>query len=264
MTVPEFRSTVWNYYREHGRSFPWRETVDPYAIVVSELMLQQTQADRVVGKFVTFLSELPTWEALASVETKRLLELWQGLGYNRRALNLKRMAEVVVADQFPRDKKMLEGLPGIGPYTAGAVMAFAYNLPVTIIETNIRRAFIHHFFEDIADVPDTELFPLIEEALDRENPREWYWALMDYGSWLAKEFPNANRRSKHYTKQSKFEGSLRQLRGEILRLVTESPQTFEIIVTKTGQSPERVEKALSSLVHDGFMTRSNEEIKIAS
>jgi A/G-specific adenine glycosylase len=268
MTVSEFQHTVTDHYRNHGRSFPWRETRNPYAITVSELMLQQTQADRVVPKYQVFLAMLPTWEALAETDTVTLLSLWQGLGYNRRALNLKRLAEKVTKEfqgELPKDDKILRSLPGIGPYTAGAIRAFAYNEPVVIIETNIRRAFLHHFFNDRKGISDGELMPLIEQAVNTENPREWYYALMDYGSWLAKQYPNANRRSKHYTKQSKFTGSLRQLRGEIVRFVTAHPTTTvtEILQT-TGQDPGRVEEALAGLERDGFITRTAQGVQIAS
>lgn len=215
--VSQFRQTVWEYYRAHVRSFPWRETCDPYCIAVSELMLQQTQVERVVPKYEKFIQMLPDWQALAAVDTVTLLSLWQGLGYNRRALNLKKMAHVVVSEhggELPQDEKLLQALPGIGPYTASAICAFAYNLPVVMIETNIRRAFLYHFFSEEDAVHDNMLTPLIAEALDMEHPREWYYALMDYGSWLGRTQPNANKRSRHYTKQSQFQGSLRQLRGE--------------------------------------------------
>ncbi|HSI21310.1 MAG TPA: A/G-specific adenine glycosylase [Verrucomicrobiae bacterium] len=266
-TVQDFRLTVLNHYRENGRSFPWRETADPYAVAISELMLQQTQTDRVVPKYEAFLSALPTWQALASVDTKTLLQLWQGLGYNRRALNAKRMAEQVVekhGGQMPVGEDELRALPGIGPYTAGAVRAFAFNQPVVMIETNIRRAFLHHFFADKEGVPDADLFPLIQEAVDMDNPREWYYALMDYGSWLAKKYPNANRRSKHYTKQSTFTGSLRQLRGQVVRFVTKHPRTTVVeLLEETGQAPERLNEALAGLAKDGFVVCEGNEIALA-
>lgn len=259
MTIAEFRQTVSQYYREHGRSFLWRETTNPYAITVSELMLQQTQTERVMPKYEEFLRTLPDWQALAKVDTKTLLELWQGLGYNRRALNLKRMAQEVVQNYdgiLSSDMQELQKLPGIGAYTAGAICAFAYNQPVVMIETNIRRAFIHHFFADREGVSDKELLPLIAEALDAEHPREWYWALMDYGAMLAKQYPNANTRSKHYTKQSQFKGSLRQLRGEILRVMTKEPRVSVLgLLEQTGQSEERIGAALLGLEKDGFIAR---------
>ncbi len=264
MTVPEFQRTVYEYYREHGRSFPWRETIDPYAITVSELMLQQTQTERVVPKYLAFLAKLPTWEAVATVDTATLLRLWQGLGYNRRALNLKRMAEAVVIKGLQNNDNYLRALPGIGPYTAGAIRTFAFNEPVVMIETNIRRAFLYHFFDGKEGVADKELLPIIEEAVDRNHPREWYYALMDYGAWLAKTQPNANRRSKHYAKRSAFTGSLRQLRGHIVRYATVHPvTTMTELLQETDQQPERLTEALSSLIKDGFLTQDGDTIQLA-
>ncbi len=268
MTIPEFQHIVTTYFHEHGRSFPWRETTDPYAITVSELMLQQTQTERVVPKYNAFLAVLPTWEDLAAVDTTTLLQLWQGLGYNRRALNLKRLAEVVTKEchnKLPETEEALRALPGIGPYTAGAVRAFAYNQPVVMIETNIRRAFLFHFFPEGQAISDKELFPLIEQSLDREHPRLWYYALMDYGAYLGREYPNANRRSKHYSKQSTFQGSLRQLRGEIIRQITAHQSlSFPELQKVTGEDPQRLEKAVTGLVNDGFMTKEADIITIAS
>lgn len=268
MTVPDFQHTVTEYYNDHRRSFPWRETKDPYAITVSELMLQQTQVDRVVPKYQAWLAAFPDWKTLAATDTITLLSLWQGLGYNRRALNLKRLAEKVTKEfhgVLPQDDKTLRSLPGIGPYTAGAILAFAFDQPVVMIETNIRRVFLHHFFNDREGVPDSELMPLIAETVDQVHPREWYYALMDYGAWLAKQLPNPNRRSKHYTKQSTFSGSLRQLRGEIVRFVTAQPATTVTeILHATGQAPERVEAALTGLERDGFITRQADQVRVAS
>lgn len=263
MTVPEFQRLVWDHYRHHARPFPWRETSDPYAITVSELMLQQTQAERVIPKYQAFLRTFPTWNALAEADTQQLLLVWQGLGYNRRALNLRKLAQAVVADGLPQDEAGLRKLPGVGPYTAGAILAFACNEPVVMIETNIRRAFLHHFFPDNEKVTDNALRPLISQAVDQENPREWYYALMDYGAWLAKRHPNANRRSRHYTRQSRFAGSLRQLRGEIIRYVTGHPETtVDDVTAAAGQSPERVALALQGLARDGFLAISSRDKKV--
>lgn len=216
-----FRKTILDYYKKNKRSFPWRETTDPYKILVSEIMLQQTQTDRVVPKFNAFIAEFPDFQSLATAPLPSVLRLWSGLGYNRRALYLQRTAQVV-SDNFngvlPSDEKSLITLPGIGKYTAGAIMAFAFNARTVFIETNIRRVYIHFFFHDGDEIADTQLTPIIERTLPNENYREWYYALMDYGAYLAKTQINPNRRSKHYNKQSPFEGSHRQLRGKVLRL----------------------------------------------
>lgn len=268
MTTSDFRQQIFTFYWQNKRSFPWRETTDPYAITVSEIMLQQTQTDRVVPKYLAFLSVFPTWEALAKGSVAEVLVLWQGLGYNRRALALKRMAEVVVkeyAGSLPPDRKKLEALPGIGPYTAGAILAFAFNQPVVCIETNIRRVFIHYFFPKQAVVHDSQLLPLITETLDLENPREWYYALMDYGAKLAKELPNPNRRSAHYTKQSTFEGSNRQVRGAIIRALTQSGKlSREHLYEKVGKNPQTVDRILERLGEEGFLSFHEENVALIS
>jgi len=222
--VRTFRKKVFLYYRKHARVFPWRETRDPYRILVSEIMLQQTQADRVVKKYGEFLKEFPTVRSLARSPLARIIRAWQGLGYNRRALYLKRAAEIIVekyGGRIPRNEMKLRELPGIGPYTAAAVSAFAYNIPTVFIETNIRSAFIHHFFPARKKVKDSEILPLINNALSHRNPRHWYQALMDYGAYVKRVHGNPGRRSAHYVRQASFRGSDREIRGTIIRLLAE-------------------------------------------
>ena len=229
MNLSHFKKTIWTRYRTHKRDFPWRRTRDPYKILVSEVMLQQTQAPRVVPKYLSFLKKFPTTQALANAPLSAVLSEWQGLGYNRRALYLKQCAEKIEKDfggKWPRDFKTLCSLPGIGPATAGDIMAFAWNIPTVVIETNIRSVFIHFFFAGAEKVSDKEILPLIEKTLDMENPREWYWALFDYGAYLkspqgrsAEEAENPSRKSARHVKQSKFAGSNRQKRSQILKLI---------------------------------------------
>lgn len=255
MNQTNFQQLVFDFYQRQGRhTLPWRHTEDPYCVLVSEVMLQQTQAERVIPKYEAFISRFPSPKELACAAPEEVLALWQGLGYNRRALSLQRAArEVVARGTFPATLEDLQALPGVGSYTAAAVIAFAYNKPVAMIETNIRRVYLHHFFPGKEGVADTELMPIIEETQDKNNPREWYYALMDYGSWLAKQVPNANVRSKHYTKQSAFEGSLRQLRGKLVRYFLANRQwSLEALVEATGDTPERVEKAVRALQREGF------------
>ncbi len=232
---------------------PWREITDPYSIVVSEVMLQQTQVSRVMTKYNEWLQAFPDFETLATASAAEVLRVWQGLGYNRRALNLQKLAQTVVRDfngTLPEQPNVLKTLPGIGMGTAGSIAAFAFNAPAVFIETNIRRVFIHHFFADKSSVSDAELLPLVEAAVDQNNPREWYYALMDYGVHLAKTVPNPNRQSRHYTKQSKFEGSDRQVRGEILRQLLSGPkQTKEL-----EKLDPRVANLLPILEKEGFIT----------
>jgi len=218
--VKQFKNTVWSYYKNHGRNFPWRETRDPYKILVSEIMLQQTQAPRVVEKYNEFIKAFPDVFLLARAPRTKVLKLWQGLGYNRRAANLHQAAKEIVSQhkgKFPRDYTALIELSGIGPATAGDIMAFAWNKAVVVIETNIRTVFIHYFFKDEKNIHDKDILPLIEKTLDTKNPREWYYALMDYGAMLKKTLPNPSRRSRHYAKQSPFKGSNREIRSKILK-----------------------------------------------
>lgn len=257
--LEQFKKTVWDFYRANRRDFPWRSDITPYRVLVSEVMLQQTQVSRGEIKYREFLEQFPDIRTLAGATTAQVLTAWQGLGYNRRALHLKKAAEAVVArygGELPDDPAELVQLPGIGPYTAGAICAFAFNRPVVFIDTNIRRVYLHHFFHDQEGIADKELIELLHATLDRERPREWYSALMDYGSTLvALHKENANKRSKHYARQSKFEGSLRQVRGKIVRLLTASPRgvAIEALPDTLGEDGERVQSALDGLAKDGLV-----------
>jgi A/G-specific adenine glycosylase len=263
----KFRGTVLAYHAAHGRhDLPWRLTRDPYQILVSEIMLQQTQVSRVVNKWAEFLRVFPTVEALASAPTSSLLSVWKGLGYNRRALNLRRAAEAIVRDhggKFPRDAKALESLPGIGQSTRGAVMAFAFGIATPFIETNIRAVYIHHFFTDRlkrADAPgitDRELAPIIEKTLDHDDPRAWYYALMDYGVHLKATLPNPSRKSAHHAKQSPFKGSNRELRSHVLEFVMKGPRRRQDIVehfAALGKEADQTEGNISDLEKEGFLS----------
>lgn len=267
VNLRSFKQQIYDYYRDHGRALPWRETSNPYHILVSELMLQQTQVGRVIEKYRTFIAKFPDAASLAKAPLRSILAVWQGLGYNRRALALKQIALTLVKQHGGRVPSSLDDLvelPGIGRITASAILAFAFNQPVVFIETNIRTVFIHFFFPGEDEVEDEEIFPLVTKTLDATNPREWYYALMDYGAFLKKNVANAGRRSKHYHKQSPFEGSSRQVRGKILRYLTqERRSTEETMVQQLGLAPGRVCKALRELVKEGMITRSGSMLKIA-
>jgi len=225
-SMADFVQTVKAYFNEHRRNFDWRENTEPYRIFVSEIMLQQTQTTRVAQKFPGFLQRFPDFQRLAGASLAEVLGEWQGLGYNRRGRYLHESAGIIYHQYqgiLPADRQTLQGFPGIGPNTAASILAFAYNIPEIFIETNIRSVFIHHFFTGGA-VHDREILPLIAASLDQANPREWYWALMDYGVFLKKTQGNAARKSVHYTRQSAFEGSVRQARGRILKIILEKPE----------------------------------------
>lgn len=263
-TVTEFQSMILDFYRQEGRSFPWRETRDPYAILVSELMLQQTQTERVVPKYLAWLEAFPTAADLAAAPFPQVLAAWSGLGYNRRAGYLQSACRQVVQEfggVFPSTAKELQRLKGVGAYTAGAVAAFAFNRPEVFIETNIRSVYLFFFYPDQEKVSDAQLMPLIETTLYRPDPRVWYYALMDYGAALKKSTANPNRQSRHYSRQSRFEGSLRQARGAIVRQLSlggNRPQALEDLAAGAGIDLYRMQGAAESLVSEGMiMQRGN-------
>ena len=284
-SVQEFQSMILDFYRQEGRSFPWRETHDPYEILVSELMLQQTQTERVVPKYQNWLQEFPTAQALAQAPFSQVLAAWSGLGYNRRAGYLQEACRQVVEELggvFPSSAGELEKLRGVGPYTARAVATFAFNKPEVFIETNIRSVYLFLFFprdgfpsgqeggykepaEGITPakdkVADSSLMPLIEATLYHEDPRTWYYALMDYGSQLKKSTANPNRRSLHYSRQSKFQGSLRQARGAIVRSLAQTQGnalSLKEIEGESGIELYRLESAAESLVAEGMVCRQGD------
>ena len=255
----EFRNIIYTFYRRYGRSFPWRDTRDSYRILVSELMLQQTQTERVVAKYPEFLHRFPDFASLAHSPLKEILAAWQGLGYNRRALALKRVAEIIVneyQEQLPLSEEKLLALPGIGRASAGAILAFAGNLPAVFLETNIRRVFLYFFFADQSWVLDDELLPLVEQTLDRSRPREWYYALMDYGAFLRSEPVNPNRKSVRFRKQPPFSGSDRQVRGRVLKMLLQSShRSPRELSRESGLSLERVVRNLEKMECEGIVVK---------
>lgn len=259
-TVEQFRKEVKAHFDTHGRDLPWRRTRDPYAILVSEIMLQQTQVERVIPKYFLFLKTFPTIQDLARASLGDVLRLWSGLGYNRRAKLLYVCAKEVMgkyAGALPKEYSELLSLPGIGPYTAGAITAFAYNKPLVMIETNIRAVYLHCFFRDKEDVSDRELLPLIEKTLDRKNPRLWYNMLMDYGSFIKHRYGNPNRKSTHHVVQKKFKGSNRQIRGKILHLLVESKRSKKFFIRVAGIPAEVFGVQIKKLEREGLVAYSN-------
>lgn len=261
----QFVETVWKFYAQHKRDhLPWRQTHDPYHILVSELMLQQTQVDRVIPKYEAFVKRWSTAAALAKAPLSEVLTMWQGLGYNRRAKYLHECAQAVVIQYdgvFPAQESSLKELPGIGPYTASAICAFAYNQPVSLIETNVRQVFIYHFFKNREQVTDAEIMAKVEKTLPHDRARDWYAALMDYGTHLKKLHGNLARKSKHYVKQSTFKGSDRQVRGAILRALGDRSLTNK----QLSLHPELIEldgtkiaPQLEKLLRDGLISEEGQ------
>ena len=259
----EFLEALWGFYARSGRGdLPWRlpesdDGFDPYKIMVSELMLQQTQVSRVVPKYEAFLERFPNAKTLAAAELGDVLRAWQGLGYNRRAKFLWQAAQAVTAlGVFPATPDELVKLPGVGANTAGAIAAYAYNQPVVFVETNIRTVYIHHFFADRSGIADKEILALVEQTVDREQPREFYWALMDYGSHLKATVGNLNNASKHYAKQSAFHGSRRQLRGQVLRVL--SAKALPLGKLQALITDDRLEAVLLELVRESLVRKTDD------
>jgi A/G-specific adenine glycosylase len=265
MDFAEFQKLVRRRGQELYRDMPWRRDTRPYYILVSELMLQQTQVARVIPKFEAFTMQFPDIRTLAAAPLADVLRLWSGLGYNRRAKYLHEAARRLMTEytgDMPADYEQLKKLPGIGPGTAGALMAYAFNQPVVFIETNVRTVYFHYFFEPDKKVSDRELVPLIEATIDTNHPREFYWALMDYGTWLKQNVQKNTGQSVHYKKQSKFKGSIREVRGHIVRLLGEGDMTLECLQEKVLPD-ERFMPALEGLIRDELVTRSGDVFHLA-
>lgn len=268
----DFQKTVWDYYHAHGRTLPWR-CPEPngqfvaYKILVSEVMLQQTQVPRVIAKYRQFITRFPSIDLLAKAPLAEVIRVWNGLGYNRRAKFLHAAAKELCFKTQPWTLDDLTSCKGIGPNTAGAVLAYAYNQPAVFIETNIRTVYIHHFFT-IAALPDkpvrisdAQILELVEQTLDPAHPREWYWALMDYGTHLKTTVGNLAQASAVYTKQSTFEGSKRQIRGQVLHLLTKKALNLQEIVAHIPDS--RVDRVLGELMTEGFIVHSQNVYRLA-
>ncbi len=265
MTTAEFNELLWEKARELYRDMPWRRDTRAYYVLVSEIMLQQTQVERVVPKFEAFIEKFPDIKALAQASLAEVLQLWSGLGYNRRAKYLHEAARMVESEfnsEIPNTLEQLLRLPGVGHNTAGAILAYSFNQPAIFIETNVRTVFFHHFFDDIPTVSDKELQVIVEATLDHEHPREWYWALMDYGSYLKRQGGGRNDKSRHYKKQSALKGSIREVRGQILKeLALQDREVSEL--RRILDADERFATALAGLKTDGLVGETDGQLHLA-
>lgn len=262
--VAHIQHIIANEDKDLYRPMPWRHIDNPYAVLISEVMLQQTQVTRVSERYPRFLRRFPTVEALATAPIAAVVQEWQGLGYNRRALFLQRAAQQIVEQhngQIPQSTEELAGLPGIGPATAGAVRVYAYNLPALFIETNIRRVFIFYCFPSRKQVEDSEIEPLLERALPPKDCRTWYYALTDLGAVLrARIGHNPNCHAQQYHRQSPFEGSVRQLRGAIIRhLSTNGPTAMATLKSIAIEHPHNadIERVIATLSDEGFVVQEH-------
>ncbi len=266
-TISNFQETIIDFYQQNGRQFAWRNVDDPYKVVVSELMLQQTQTSRVISKYEQFITEFTDFNSLASASLKQVLTVWQGLGYNRRGKYLHEIAKKIINEHdgiVPNFPEILVKLPGIGKATAASICAFAYNTPTLFIETNIRTVFIHFFFQEKEEVDDKEIMTLVEQTLDKNHPRDWYYALTDYGVMLKQTLINPNRKSRHYKKQSKFDGSDRQIRGKILRVLTDIDSiNVPNLIALLKENSVRVKRIIDGLCADGLINKNKNCLEIA-
>lgn len=262
MNLNEFERLLRQQGEELYRDMPWRDDTRPYYVLVSELMLQQTQVVRVIPKFQEFIERFPDEKSLANASLADVLKLWQGLGYNRRAKFLHDSAKMIVSDfagKFPQGEQQVLQLPGVGKNTAGAIQAYAFNQPSVFVETNIRTVYIHHFFNDQFDVDDKEIIELLKKTIDYDNPRRFYQSLMDYGSWLKANGIKNISSSKHYKKQSPLIGSVRQVRGQIVCELGICSMSEQQLRQKLS-ADERFTIALDGLVRDGLVTQNSSKL----
>lgn len=253
MDTAEFCELVWHESRSNYREMPWRIEPSFYYVLVSEIMLQQTQVPRVLIKFAEFTALFPTIESLASASLDEVLRAWTGLGYNRRARFLHLSARFVVANGQPRTVANLTKLPGIGINTAGALMNYVYEEPTPYVETNIRTVYMHHFFADRNDVTDAEILKLVSETIDKEHPREWFWALMDYGVMVKQQHGARLQQSKHYKRQAPLKGSIREVRGLIVKALTIQSLSEDALRLEVS-ADERFTVAISGLRKDQLVS----------
>lgn len=265
--IQEFQKIIREFYKKNARVLPWRKTINPYHILVSELMLQQTQVERVIPKYTAFLKKFPTLQKLSNAPLSEVLILWQGLGYNRRAKYLHLASQYFVREykgRMPKTVEELQRAPGIGAYTAGAIMAFAYDVPVVMIETNIRTVVIYHFGKRRESMKNSDIMTCVEKTLPKKHIREWYSALMDYGTYLKKKGIKTNARVKGYKKQSPLKGSRREIRGAVLTMVTSKKQHIKNIIARFPERKEEVLSVMNDLVREGFVSKKGEYYSIVS
>ena len=264
--IIDFQKKIYDHYHTSGRTFSWRETYNPYHIFVSEVMLQQTQTSRVEKKYKQFIARFANFELLAKAPLYEVLEAWQGLGYNRRAKFLHQSAQIITAkfgSNIPNDTKTLQTLPGIGTATAASIAAFAFDAPTVFVETNIRVVFIHLFLKNQENISDAQLLSLASQTIDTSSPRIWYYAITDYGAMLKSKGINPINKSKAYNKQSKFQGSDRQIRGAIIRLLVQQKKQLEHQICASLKEAlhtkyDRTERIIQQLIDEQLVVKQGE------
>ena len=257
-SVKLFQDKVMNWWSKNARELPWRNNPSPYQVFISEVMLQQTQVSRVVPKYLEFLNEFPAIEDLAYANTKQLLTVWSGLGYNRRAIWLKEAATgIVERGSFPTKVDELRKLKGIGPYTSRSILIFAFNKDLATVDTNIRRIFIALGFAK-EDSSEKELQEIADALLLKGRSSDWHNALMDYGSAV---LTASSTGIEPTSKQPRFNGSTRQVRGRIIRILTQSDSmSIDEITSQFSDeeiNSEDLRKILDQLIQDKLIEQTD-------
>lgn len=264
-SIDDFRAVVWSYYAKSARTMPWRQDTQPYYVLVSEMMLQQTQVARVIPKFNEFMRAFQSIDTLAAAPLSEVVIMWSGLGYNRRAKYLHEAAQQIVdryQGVFPDSIESLDALPGVGYNTAAAIMAYAYDSPVVFMETNIRTVLLHHFFPSQSKVSDSELLEVAAQVLETDTPRQWYWALMDYGSYIKATHGGRLDQSAHYKRQSPLAGSNREMRGRIIRELSNRASMSDQELRSAVAADERYDISLQALIGEGLVTTDKGELHL--
>lgn len=261
----EFHTYIFSWWETHKRDLPWRHTRDPYHILVSEVMLQQTQVSRVLPKYDEFFRAFPDVFALSHASPAKLLTIWKGLGYNRRALYLKRAAEAVVREYngiFPIEESQLVKLPGLGRYTARALMVFAFEKDVAMVDTNIRQIITHFFYNDVSQKEK-----IIEDMADTLVPlgKSWQWhqALMDYGSL---ELTKMKRPDKPRKASVPFKDSNRYFRGKIVDRLREGQVLESLLIEEFSKQykkqPSFIREIIQKLIKDELVGQTGNLIHL--
>ena len=274
MTLPietERNHALLEWYAERGRTLPWRLTTDPYPVLVSEVMLQQTQVDRVVPHYERFLAAFPTVERLADADFADVARLWSGLGYNTRAKRLQETARIVAVTGWPKTADALAALPGVGPYTAAAVASFAFGERVAAVDTNLKRVLGRWHGE----VLNGQALAAAAATDIAEDAASWNQAMMDLGATLCRprnpscdECPVAAWCAGPDTyepprSQPRFEGSLRQLRGSLVRRLVAGAASIDELLPAAGFEDDLVEEALAGLIDDGLVVEDEDGYRLA-
>jgi A/G-specific adenine glycosylase len=258
------RAKILGWYAANGRDLPWRHTTDPYAILVSEVMLQQTQVSRVLPKYHAFLARFPSLEALAGAPLADVLTLWQGLGYNSRAVRLQRCAQAAVvangstAVRLPDTVERLRHLPGVGQYTARAVLIFARNAELAAVDANVRRVLTHELGLP-QDLRPSELQAVADAALPPGRSRDWHNALMDYGAAVLTSRVTGIA---PLTTQTRFQGSRRMHRARMVRLLLQGDRTLAELAGLLDVSPDEVASIAGELERDGLAARRGDRLRV--